>query len=132
MSHTDPISDMLTRVRNGCRAKQRRIEMPSSRIKIEIARILHEEKFIAGYKVTGDAPHEKLRILLKYSRDGEPAIIGVKRISKPGLRKYVGCSELPPIQGGLGIAIVSTSSGILTDHRCKEINVGGEILAHVW
>jgi small subunit ribosomal protein S8 len=132
MSHTDPIADLLTRVRNGCRAKHKRVEMPSSQMKVEVARILAEEKFISGYKVVGQDPKKTLRIQLKYSRDGEPAIIGIKRISKPGLRSYVGCSELPPIHGGLGIAIVSTSTGIFTDHKCKELNVGGEVLAHVW
>jgi len=132
MSHTDPIADMLTRIRNAYRAKQRRIEMPSSRMKVEIARILKEESFIVDFAVVGEEVSKKLRIRLRFSRDGEPAIIGIRRISKPGLRKYSDCMDLPPIHGGLGIAIVSTSSGILTDHKCKELNVGGEVLAHVW
>jgi len=132
MSHTDPIADMLTRIRNACRAKLRRIEMPSSIMKVEIARILKEENFIADYAVVGEAPMMKLRIRLRFSRDGEPSIVGINRISKPGLRKYSDCEKLPPIHGGLGIAIVSTSRGILTDHKCKELNVGGEVLAHVW
>jgi small subunit ribosomal protein S8 len=132
MSHTDPIADMLTRIRNAYRAKQRRIEMPSSKMKVEIARILKEESFIADYAVVGEQASKKLRIRLRFSRDGEPAIIGIRRISMPGLRKYSSCLDLPPIHGGLGIAIVSTSTGILTDHKCKELNIGGEVLAHVW
>ena len=132
MSHTDPIADMLTRIRNACRAQQKRINMPSSKMKVEIARVLLEEQFISGFTVVGEDPKKTLRIQLKYSRGGEPAIVGVKRISKPGLRKYVGWSQLPPVHGGLGIAILSTSNGILTDHTCKDKNVGGEVLAYVW
>ncbi|MFQ6102944.1 MAG: 30S ribosomal protein S8 [Candidatus Glassbacteria bacterium] len=132
MSHTDPIADMLTRIRNACRAHRKRVEIPSSKMKAEIAKILLEEKFISAYRVTGEGARKSLRIQLKYSKDGDPAIVGIRRISRPGLRKYVSWEEIPPIQGGLGIAILSTSHGILTDHKCKEMNVGGEVLAHVW
>ncbi len=132
MTHTDPISDMLTRVRNACQAKHKRVDVPLSAVKLEFAKILLDEKFILNYRVVGEEPKQFIRIFLKYSSEGEPAIIGMKRISKPGLRRYAGCDELQPIHGGLGIAIVSTSKGVLTDHRCKELHVGGEVLAHIW
>lgn len=132
MTHTDPIADMLTRIRNACRAKHRRVDIPLSATRLELTKILLDEKFILNYKIVGEAPKQFIRVLLKYSSEGEPAIIGMKRISKPGLRRYAGCEDLKPIHGGLGIAIVSTSKGVLTDHRCKELNVGGEVLAHIW
>jgi small subunit ribosomal protein S8 len=132
MSHTDPIADMLTRIRNASRAKHRRVEIPASKLKVEIARILVSESFVSDYRVVGEGTKRMVRLYLRYSVDGEPAIIGIKRISKPGLRRYMECSELPPVHGGLGTAIVSTSRGLLTDHQCKELNVGGEVLAHVW
>jgi small subunit ribosomal protein S8 len=132
MSHTDPIADMLTRIRNSIRAKQRKVDIPSSKMKQEIAKILAEEKFIADYKVVGEGLNKTLRIHLRYTTAGEPAIQGIKRVSMPGLRRYAGSAELEPIHGGLGIAIVSTSQGVLSDHKCKELNVGGEVLAHVW
>lgn len=132
MSHTDPIADMLTRIRNAIRAKQRKVDVPSSKTKQEIARILHEEKFIADYQVIGEGLKKTIRINLKYSKAGEAAILGIKRVSMPGLRRYAASSELEPIHGGLGVAIVSTSKGMLSDLKCKELNIGGEVIAHIW
>lgn len=132
MSHTDPIADMLTRIRNALRAKQRKVEMPCSKMKQEIARILHEEKFVADYQVVGEGAKKTLRIHLKYSKSGEPAILGIRRVSMPGLRRYAAGSELGLIHGGLGISIVSTSKGVLSDLACKELNIGGEVIAQVW
>jgi small subunit ribosomal protein S8 len=132
MSHSDPIADMLTRIRNSIQAKQRKVDMPSSKMKQEIAKILAEEKFIADYKVIGEGLKKTLRIHLKYTTAGEPAIQGIKRVSMPGLRRYAGSSEMQPVNGGLGIAVVSTSQGVLSDLQCKEMNIGGEVLAHVW
>lgn len=129
---TDPIADMLTRIRNGVNAKHNEITVPSSNIKKEIARILLEEGYIKGYDVTEDNKQGMIRIELKYSREGEKVISGIKRISKPGLRVYAKAGEVPKVLGGLGIAIVSTSKGIVTDRAARAQGVGGEVLCYVW
>jgi small subunit ribosomal protein S8 len=129
---TDPIADMLTRVRNACRAGHRKVDIPSSRMKREIARILKESGFVHNYAYIDDNRQGYLRLYLKYSPDEESAILGLKRESRPGLRKYVGKDEIPRILNGLGVAILSTSKGILTDRTARREGVGGEVLCSVW
>jgi small subunit ribosomal protein S8 len=130
--HTDPIADMLTRVRNACTARHKRVDVPVSRLKVEVARILHESSFIAGYKVMGEGVDARLRIYLKYVSRDDPTIRGLRRVSTPGRRVYRSCAELPRVQNGLGMAIVSTSKGLLTDAQSRAAGVGGEVLAYVW
>ena len=127
----DPIADMLTRIRNANALKYEKVKMPSSKMKAEIARILKEEGFIADYKVTGKVKKE-LAITLKYAADGTKVISGVKKISKPGLRVNVGCEKLPRVLKGLGIAIISTSQGVMTDAKARTLGVGGEVICYVW
>lgn len=128
---TDPIADMLSRIRNAAQARQRRVDMPVSKLKTEIARILKENHFIHDYKVLDDGRHGVLRVYLKYYED-RPVIRHLERFSRPGLRQYRGARELPRVRGGLGIAIVSTSQGVMTDRDARARNVGGEVLALVW
>lgn len=128
---TDPIADMLARIRNAAQARHRRVDMPVSKLKAEIARILKENHFIHDYKVLDDGAHGALRVYLKYYQE-KPVIRNLRRISKPGLRKYAGAKELPRVRGGLGIAIVSTSQGVMSDKEARAKNVGGEVLALVW
>jgi small subunit ribosomal protein S8 len=128
---TDPIADMLTRVRNAGRARLRRVDMPVSKLKIEIARILKENHYIHDYKVLDDGRHPVLRLYLKYYQE-RPVIRELKRVSKPGLRKYVGVQEIPRVRNGLGMAILSTSRGVMTDRDARAGKVGGELLAIVW
>jgi small subunit ribosomal protein S8 len=132
MSMTDPISDMLTRVRNASQALHDRVEVPASKVKVELARVLHEEGFIRSYRILEDNKQGIIRIYLKYSETEERVISGIKRISKPGRRVYVNKSSLPRVLGGLGVAVVSTSQGVMTDRTCRKSNVGGEVLCHVW
>ena len=134
MSMTDPIADMLTRIRNGIQAHHDRIELPTSKLKVEVARILKSEGFIANFKeVTDDGkPQGTLRIYLKYSEDGEPVIHGIERVSRPGRRVYRGKEEIPAVLGGLGLAIVSTSKGVLSGAEAARQGVGGEVLCQVW
>ena len=132
---TDPIADMLTRLRNANAARHANVEIPASKIKVEIAKILHEEGFIRGFQLVGKG--KILRIRLKYTADRLPVLNGLKRVSRPGRRVYVGREDLPRVLGGLGIAIVSTSSGIMTAQKAhkageKQHGVGGEVLAYVW
>ena len=127
----DPIADMLTRIRNANALKYEKVKMPSSKMKAEIARILKEEGFIADYKVTGKVKKE-LAITLKYAADGTKVISGIKKISKPGLRVNVGCEKLPRVLKGLGIAIISTSQGVMTDAKARTLGVGGEVICYVW
>ena len=129
---TDPIADMLTRVRNAVRAKHTITEMPSSRLKVAIAQVLREEGFIKGFDVVGAGPKKKLRILLAYSPAKEPRLLGIRRISKPGLRRYVKHAEIPRVYGGAGVAVLSTPRGVMTGDRARRENVGGELLAYVW
>jgi len=132
MSMTDPIADMLTRIRNANIARHSRVDVPASRIKEEIARILQDEGYIKSYRYLEDRKQGILRISLKYSDEKQRVISGIKRISKPGRRIYVGKSELPRVLNGLGIAIVSTSRGIMTAAQCRRAGVGGEVICHVW
>ena len=128
---TDPIADMLTRIRNANALRYASVSMPSSKMKVEIAKILLEEGFISDYKVSGDVKKE-LSISLKYGANGQRVISGLKKISKPGLRVNVGCDKLPRVLKGLGIAIISTSQGVMTDAKARTLGIGGEVIAYVW
>ena len=133
MSMSDPIADMLTRIRNGNTAKHDTVDVPSSKMKKAIADILVAEGYVKGYEVIEDGIKSTLRISLKYGVDkNQKVITGLKRISKPGLRVFAGKDELPRVLGGLGIAIISTNQGVITDKKARELNVGGEVLAFVW
>ena len=133
MSMTDPISDLLTRIRNAHLAKHDRLDVPVSRLKLEVCRILKEEGFIRNYReVETTGPSGSVRIFLRYSPQGEPAINHVARISKPGRRIYRRAGEIQPVRNGLGVGIVSTSQGLLTDTQARERKVGGEILCELW
>ena len=133
MSMTDPIADMLTRIRNACGAKHRRVDMPVSKLKIEIAKILKENNFIQDYRTLDtDEGKQLLRVVLKYAQGGQPVIREMRRVSTPGLRKYVGVSEIPRVRNGLGMAILSTSQGLMSDRQARQARTGGEILALVW
>ena len=132
MQITDPIADMLTRIRNANTAKHETVDVPASNMKKAIAEILNEEGYIAGYQIIEDGKQGVIRIALKYGPNKEKVISGLKRVSKPGLRIYAGAEELPRVLKGLGIAIVSTSKGIMTDKAARKQNIGGEVLAFVW
>jgi small subunit ribosomal protein S8 len=133
MSMTDPIADMLARIRNAQGAEHDTVEMPLSKVKIEIARILKAEGYIADYKTTvADSGHPALSVRLKYGQGRARTISGIKRISKPGGRVHASSTELPKVLGGMGIAILSTSSGMMTDREAKRVGVGGEVIAHIW
>ncbi len=129
---TDPIADMLSRIRNANNARHKSVDVPCSNIKKEIAKILLDEGYIKGYDVVEDDKQGMIKIDLKYSQDGERVISGLKRISKPGLRVYVKCDDVPKVLGGLGIAIISTSKGIITDKMARQEKVGGEVICYVW
>lgn len=131
MSVTDPIADFLTRVRNASKAKKVRVEIPASGLKKELAEILKKENFIHDFAVVEDSKQNILRLHLKYSQ-GNPAISGLRRISKPGLRIYKGKDELPRVLNGLGTAVISTSKGLLTDKEARKQSVGGEIICYIW
>jgi small subunit ribosomal protein S8 len=131
MTMTDPVADYLTRLRNAIQAKHKRVDVPASGLKREITKLLLEQKYISGYTEMKDSPQGTLRIQLKY-QDSRPVITGLKRTSTPGLRKYVGTDKLPRVLGGLGIAIISTSRGLMTDKQAREARVGGEVLCEVW
>lgn len=132
MVMTDPIADMLTRIRNANHAKHEFVDIPASRIKKEIANILLEEGYIKGFDVIDDGKQGIIRVELKYQQNKERVITGIKRISKPGLRVYVGKEDTPRVLGGLGIAILSTSKGIVTDKKARTQGVGGEVICYVW
>ena len=133
MSMTDPIADMLTRIRNGIQSHHERVELPASKLKVEIARILKNEGFIRNYNLQKkDEPQGTLRIDLKYPPSGEPVIHGIERISRPGRRVYRNKQEIPSVLGGLGLAIVSTSKGVLSGQEAVKSGVGGEVLCQVW
>ncbi len=129
---TDPIADMLTRIRNANQMRDKEVEMPASKMKVEIARILKEEGFIVDYKVKKNNVQDILVLSLKYSENKERVISGLKRISKPGLRAYVKAEEVPKVLNGLGIAIISTSKGVMTDRDARKQSLGGEVLAYIW
>lgn len=132
MSMTDPIADMLTRVRNANSAFKQTVSMPSSRKLVEIARILKEEGYVTEYSVVPGEPQATLEISLKYGPRKERTITGLRRISKPGLRVYAKKDELPRVLGGLGIAVISTSNGVMTDRDARKAGVGGEVIAYIW
>jgi small subunit ribosomal protein S8 len=135
MSMTDPIADFLTRVRNGITAAHEEVEIPSSKLKREMARILKEQGYIRGFEIeapTPDHPGELIRVTLKYTEDRRSAISGLKRVSRPGQRNYVNHTQIPKVQGGMGTAIVSTSTGVMTGHEARDRGVGGEVVAYVW
>lgn len=132
MTMTDPIADMLTRIRNASAARHEEVDMPLSKMKLDIAAILKREGFIADFEVIKGGSYETLKLRLKYGPHREQLINGIKRISKPGLRVYTKKSEMPRVLGGLGIAIISTSKGLLTDKEAREKEVGGEVIAYVW
>ncbi|MGN0338231.1 MAG: 30S ribosomal protein S8 [Lachnospiraceae bacterium] len=133
MTMSDPIADMLTRIRNANTAKHDTVDIPSSKMKVAIADILVDEGYIAKYDIIDEGSYKTMRVTLKYGADkNEKIITGIKRISKPGLRVYAGKDEIPSVLGGLGIAILSTNKGILTDKEARKAQVGGEVLAFVW
>ena len=129
---TDPVSDYLTRLRNAQMARHRFTDIPASKLKRAITQILVEKGYIRNYLNVDDGKQGLLRIYLKYDRDGSPAMLDLQRVSKPGLRRYVGASELPRVRNGLGIAIVSTSRGVMSDKEARKANVGGEVLAYIY
>jgi small subunit ribosomal protein S8 len=128
---TDPIADMLTRIRNAVRIKAEKVDIPISKMKLEIAKILKEEGFIRAYKILKDRKQGVLRIIPKYV-DSESVVSGLRRVSRPGRRVYVGRDEIPTVVGGLGVAILTTSKGILSDKACRRDGVGGEVICYVW
>ena len=129
---TDPIADMLTRIRNANMAEKKIVQMPHSKMKSEIARILKAEGFIKDYTVENDSGKSMLNVFLKYTMDREPVIQGLRRISKPSCRKYVNAEEVPRVLGGIGLAIISTSSGVVTDNDARANKIGGEVLCYIW
>ena len=133
MSMTDPIADMLTRIRNAVGSKHRRVDMPASKVKTEIARLLKESNFITDYKIVEtESGTRVLRVALKYAQGGQPVIRELRRVSTPGLRKYVAVAEIPRVRNGLGMAILSTSQGVMSDRQARQARTGGELLALVW
>lgn len=129
---TDIISDMLIRIKNAIIVKADKVDIPASRLKIEIAKILKEEGFIKSYKIIKDKKQGVVRINLKYTPEGDSVISNLKRISRPGRRVYVGKDDIPHVMGGLGIAILTTSHGVMTDKECRQKNIGGEVICYVW
>ena len=132
MSMTDPISDFLSRIRNGIRSRKQFVDCPRSKLKVRIAEILHQEGYIDGVTNADDAKQGIISVTLRYSHAHESAITGLKRISRPGQRTYVGAKEIPRVRNGLGIAIMSTSRGLMTDRQARKLGVGGEVLCEVW
>jgi small subunit ribosomal protein S8 len=129
---SDPIADMLTRVRNAIAARHPKVDVPASKLKTEIARIMKEEGYIANFKVAEDGPKSVIKIYLKYSTDGVPVITHLKRVSRPGCRSYVGQDDIPRVQGGLGINILTTPRGVMTGRHARKEGVGGELLCSIW
>jgi len=132
MSMTDPISDLLTRIRNAAAVRHDRADVPASKMKLEIAKILKQEGYIRTFKMIEEGPQGTLRIYLKYADDGEPVIHGIRRVSKPGLRIYRGVDDLPKVRSGLGVAVISTNRGVVTDEQARGLQIGGEVLCEVW
>ena len=132
MQITDTIADLLTRIRNANTAKHATVDVPASRVKKDITQILVDEGYVKGFQLIEDGKQGVIRITLKYGDNKSPIITGLRRVSKPGLRIYSSCADMPKVRKGLGIAIVSTSKGIVTDKKARELNVGGEVLAYVW
>ena len=132
MQITDTIADLLTRIRNASTAKHTTVDIPASNMKKSITQILLDEGYIKDFKVIDDGKQGIIRVTLKYDENRNSVISGLKRVSKPGLRIYAGCEDLPKVMRGLGVAIISTSKGVITDKKARELNVGGEVLAYVW
>ena len=133
MSMTDPIADMLTRIRNAIASRHRRVDLPVSKVKVEIARILKENSYIADYRIVEpEDGRPLLRVILRYAAGGQPVIRQLERVSRPGLRRYVGVGEIPRVRNGLGMAILSTSKGLMSDRQARQARTGGELLAYVW
>ena len=132
MTMTDPIADMLTRIRNGYQAKKIRVDVPSSKLVREMARILLDEKLIKNFREIAQPPQNTLRIYLRYGKNETPVVLGLRKISKPGRRIYKGAADIKRVRNGLGVAIISTSQGLMTDRLARARNIGGEIIAHVW
>jgi len=132
MSVTDPIADMLTRIRNALMVRHDFVLVPASKMKLAIVKILKEEGFIADYEVLRGKTQRVIKIHLRYTEDNQPMIMGIKRVSKPGLRVYVGSKEIPRLYGGLGVAIISTSKGVMTGKQARRLGIGGEFLCYVW
>ncbi|NLK70204.1 MAG: 30S ribosomal protein S8 [Clostridiales bacterium] len=132
MQATDTIADILTRIRNANTAKHATVDVPASNIKKAITQILVDEGYVKGYQIIEDGKQGIIRITLKYGENKTPVITGLRRVSKPGLRIYSSCMDMPKVRKGLGIAVVSTSKGVMTDKKARELNVGGEILAFIW
>ena len=132
MQITDTIADLLTRIRNANTAKHATVDVPASRVKKDITQILVAEGYVKGFQLIEDGKQGVIRITLKYGDNKSPVITGLRRVSKPGLRIYSSCADMPKVRKGLGIAIVSTSKGIVTDKKARELNVGGEVLAYIW
>lgn len=130
--NTDPIADMLTRIRNANMVSHKEIELPSSKLKVELAKLLKEEGYISDYTVKEIGKFKVLNVLLKYDAQNKPVITNLQRVSKPGLRTYSKAKNLPQVLGGMGIAVVSTSKGLLTDRKARKENVGGEVVCYVW
>ncbi len=130
--HSDPIADFLTRIRNAQMVSKEVVSSPSSKIKVEIAKIFESEGYITGYSLSEVNGFDVIRLSLKYDTDGSPVIDGLKRLSKPGLRKYCGADDIVPVRGGLGTCIVSTSKGLMTDRQAREVGVGGELICSIW
>ncbi|MFH1136297.1 MAG: 30S ribosomal protein S8 [Pseudomonadota bacterium] len=132
MCMTDPIADLLTRIRNSLTARHERVDMPSSKVKVNISRILKDEGYIKNFKVIKDNKQGVLRIFLKYNDQNKSVIKGLERVSRPSRRIYVGADEIPPVLSGLGVGIISTSKGIISDREARRLNVGGEMICSVW
>jgi small subunit ribosomal protein S8 len=132
MSMTDPIADFLTRIRNGLSADHETVDIPASKFKIELARILREQGYITNYSTEPGRVGEVLRVVLKYTEDRKPVITGMERVSRPGRRTYVNAGEIPKVLGGMGTAIMSTSNGVMTGHQARNTGVGGEVVAYIW
>lgn len=132
MQITDTIADLLTRIRNASTAKHATVDIPASNMKKSITQILLDEGYIKDYKVIDDGKQGTIRVTLKYDESRNSVITGLRRVSKPGLRIYAGCEDLPKVMKGLGVAIISTSKGVITDKKARELNVGGEVLAFIW
>lgn len=132
MSMTDPIADLLTRIRNGMMAKHETVDVPASKIKLEIVKILEQEGYVGGFESVDEGPQGRIRIVLKYDKDGNRPITKMQRVSKPGRRVYCGKDEIPSVLNGLGITILSTSKGVLTGTACRKQGLGGEVLCNIW
>lgn len=132
MSMSDPIADMLTRIRNAHKARHRETDVPFSRLKSDLARVLQEEGYIEGFRVLEEGPRRIIRVALRYTEEGAPVVTGLQRASRPGRRSYTGAKDIPRVLGGLGISVLSTSQGVMSDREARRRHVGGEVLCNVW